>query len=184
MDECMTVVRGLLSGEPLTFAGDFFDLDEALIVPAPDPPVPLVVGGRSDAAIRRAAVHGDGWLGIWASAGRYGQVVDQIAAHAAEAGRGEVAWRHGLNVWCGLAESREAARPHVAEGMQSFYRIPYENFEKWSPYGTPEDVAEFLAAYLDAGCTEINLIPMGPDPERAMHDAGEVARLLRARRPG
>jgi len=184
MDECMTVLRGLLTGEPLTFTGEFFDLEDALIVPAPDPPVPLIIGGRSDAAIGRAARLGDGWLGIWASARRYGQVVEQIETEAAGAGRAGVDWRHGLNVWCGLAGSREAARPHVAEGMQGFYRIPFESFEKWSPYGTPEDVAEFLAPYLDAGCSEINLIPQGPHAEQVMHDAGEVARLLRARRPG
>src|SRR5215207_5323930 len=94
MGECLTVLGELLTGEPLTFAGEFFDLDEALIVPAPDPPVPLVVGGRSDAAIRRAARHGDGWLGIWASPRRYGQVVEQIAEEASEAGRDGVDWRH------------------------------------------------------------------------------------------
>jgi alkanesulfonate monooxygenase SsuD/methylene tetrahydromethanopterin reductase-like flavin-dependent oxidoreductase (luciferase family) len=184
MDDCMTVLRGLLSGESVTHHGDFFDLDEALIRPAADPPVPLIVGGRSDAGIRRAALHGDGWLGIWASPKRYGQVVEQIAEQAAEAGRGDVAWQHGLNVWCGLDASRDEARRHVAEGMQTFYGIGFESFERWTPFGTPEDVAGFLAPYLDAGCDEINLIPRGADPEAVMHDAGEVARLLRASRPG
>jgi alkanesulfonate monooxygenase SsuD/methylene tetrahydromethanopterin reductase-like flavin-dependent oxidoreductase (luciferase family) len=70
MDESLAVVRGLLTGEPVTSHGKFFDLDAVLIAPAPSPPVPLVVGGRSDAAIQRAAWLGDGWLGIWASACR------------------------------------------------------------------------------------------------------------------
>ena len=179
MDDCMTIVRGLLTGEPVNHHGDFFEIDEALIVPAADPPVPLVVGGRSDPAIRRAALHGDGWLGIWASPRRFGEVVTQIFEIAAEAGRDGVEWRHGLNVWCGLGGSREEARDHVAPAMQAFYQIPFENFERWTPYGTPQDVAEFLAPYVEAGCGEINLIPRGADPETVMQLSGEVARLLR-----
>ena len=70
MDECLTVLRALLTGGPVTFHGEFFDLDDALIVPAPRAPVPLIVGGRSDAAVRRAALLGDGWIGVWNSARR------------------------------------------------------------------------------------------------------------------
>src|SRR5438105_10257000 len=65
MDECLQVLRELGDGKPVTFEGDFFSLNDALILPAPSPPIPLIVGGRSDAAVRRAARLGDGWLGIW-----------------------------------------------------------------------------------------------------------------------
>ena len=34
----------------------------------------------------------------------------------------------------------------LAEQMQAFYQTPFEPFERYSPYGTPEDVAEFLSA--------------------------------------
>ena len=54
MNECLTVVRQLLTGTAVTFHGQFFDLDEALIIPPPAAPIPIIVGGRSDAAIRRA----------------------------------------------------------------------------------------------------------------------------------
>ena len=57
----------------------------------PIPPVPIVVGGRSDAALRRAARHGDGWLGVWCSPARYAQVLARIDAEAAAAGRRDVA---------------------------------------------------------------------------------------------
>ena len=67
MDECLAVVRQLLTGKAVTHHGTFFDLDEAVIAPAPAERVPIVVGGRSDAAIRRAGRLGDGWLGIWNS---------------------------------------------------------------------------------------------------------------------
>ena len=79
MDECLHILRRLAGGTPVTFAGEFFALDDALILPAPSPSIPLIVGGRSDAAVGRAATLGDGWLGIWVSARRYGAVRDHIA---------------------------------------------------------------------------------------------------------
>jgi alkanesulfonate monooxygenase SsuD/methylene tetrahydromethanopterin reductase-like flavin-dependent oxidoreductase (luciferase family) len=39
MDECLTIVRQLLTGKPVTFHGTFFDLDEAVIAPAPPSPI-------------------------------------------------------------------------------------------------------------------------------------------------
>ena len=71
MDECLQILRGLADGTPVTFDGEFFSLHDALILPAPSPPIPLIVGGRSDAAVSRAARLGDGWLGIWVSPRRY-----------------------------------------------------------------------------------------------------------------
>jgi alkanesulfonate monooxygenase SsuD/methylene tetrahydromethanopterin reductase-like flavin-dependent oxidoreductase (luciferase family) len=78
MDECLQILRALASGGPVTFEGEFFSLNDALVIPTPSPPIPLVVGGRSEAAVRRAGRLGDGWLGIWVSPKRFATVVDQI----------------------------------------------------------------------------------------------------------
>lgn len=45
MDECLRVLRALAGGEPVSFDGEFFSFQDALILPAPSPRVPLVVGG-------------------------------------------------------------------------------------------------------------------------------------------
>jgi alkanesulfonate monooxygenase SsuD/methylene tetrahydromethanopterin reductase-like flavin-dependent oxidoreductase (luciferase family) len=178
MDESLTVLRGLMTGEPTTFHGEFFDLDAALILPAPRDPIPIVIGGRSDAAVRRAARLGDGWLGIWNSPGRFAQVVQSIADEAAATGRREHPARHAMQVWCGIADDAASARAALAPAMQGFYQIPFERFEKYSPYGTPAEVAAFLGPYVDAGCTSFNLIPQAPDPTIALEGAAEVRRLL------
>jgi len=62
----------------------------------------------------------------------------------------------------------------VAPAMQAFYGLPFERFEKYTPYGTAADVAEFLATYVEAGCTEFNLVAQGPDEESTV---AAVARL-------
>jgi probable F420-dependent oxidoreductase len=62
MDECMDIVRGLTSGEYFEFHGEFYDIPAIKMTPAPTEPIPLLVGGHSDAALRRAVVRGDGWM--------------------------------------------------------------------------------------------------------------------------
>jgi alkanesulfonate monooxygenase SsuD/methylene tetrahydromethanopterin reductase-like flavin-dependent oxidoreductase (luciferase family) len=178
MDECLHILRLLADGVPVTFAGEFFALDEALILPAPLPSVPLVVGGRSDAAVRRAATLGDGWLGIWVSPRRYGAVRDHISCRAAEVGRDPSRFEYALNVWCGFADNHEAARELLATRMHDFYQMPFEPFERYSPCGTPEDVAEFLRPYVDAGCSIFNVIPCAEDDDRAIAAVSELRALL------
>jgi alkanesulfonate monooxygenase SsuD/methylene tetrahydromethanopterin reductase-like flavin-dependent oxidoreductase (luciferase family) len=180
MDECLQILRGLADGTPVTFTGEFFSLEDALILPAPSPRVPLIVGGRSDAAVRRAATLGDGWLGVWVSARRFAAVTDQIGKHAADAGRDPGAFSHALNVWCGFGDTREAAREPLASAMQDFYQMPFEPFERYSPYGSPEQVAEFLHPYVEAGCTTFNVIPCAADDERGIAAVGELRSLLTA----
>jgi alkanesulfonate monooxygenase SsuD/methylene tetrahydromethanopterin reductase-like flavin-dependent oxidoreductase (luciferase family) len=181
MDECLQILRSLAEGTPVSFNGEFFLLNDALILPAPSPPVPLIVGGRSDAAASRAARLGDGWLAIWVSPRRFATVRDQITREATEAGRDASGFEHALNVWCGFAATREAARKPLAAQMQHFYQMPFEPFEGYSPYGTPEHVAEFLTTYIDAGCSKFNVIPCAADEETAVGAVGELRELLNRR---
>jgi alkanesulfonate monooxygenase SsuD/methylene tetrahydromethanopterin reductase-like flavin-dependent oxidoreductase (luciferase family) len=178
MDECLQILRGLAAGTPVTFDGEFFAVEQALVVPAPSPPVPLIVGGRSDAAVSRAARLGDGWLGIWVSPRRYAAVRDQIAQQAAQAGRDVSGFEHALNVWCGFGPTREAARELLAAQMEAFYQMPFGPFERYSPYGSPEDVAEFLFPYVEAGCSAFNVIPCAGDAESAIAAVAELRKLL------
>ncbi|MBV9291713.1 MAG: LLM class flavin-dependent oxidoreductase, partial [Frankiales bacterium] len=180
MDECLRILRALGGSEPVSFDGEFFTLDNAVISPSPTPSIPLVVGGRSDAAVSRAARLGDGWLGIWVSPRRFTTVCEQIEQQAAAVGRDPHQFEHALNVWCGFGATRQIARQQVADKMQAFYQTPFEAFERYSPYGTPQNVAEFLSPYIDAGCTTFNVIPCADDDERVIAAVAEVRALLNA----
>ena len=81
---------------------------------------------------------------------------------------------------CGaaLATTAEAARQSLATQMQAFYQMPFEPFERYSPYGTPEHVADFLSPYIDAGCSSFNVIPCAGDVETAIASVGELRKLL------
>ena len=101
--------------------------------------------------------------------------MQMAAEEAARIGRPDPPTRHAMQVWCGLADSRQAARACLAPAMEAFYQLL---FERYCPYGTANDVAEFLAPYAAAGCTEFNLIPQSPDPDQAIAGTAAVKRLL------
>jgi alkanesulfonate monooxygenase SsuD/methylene tetrahydromethanopterin reductase-like flavin-dependent oxidoreductase (luciferase family) len=61
MDECIEILQGLLAGGYYEHHGDLFDVPPIKICPVPGRPVPILVGGHSDAALRRAA-RLDGWI--------------------------------------------------------------------------------------------------------------------------
>ncbi|MGI9613054.1 MAG: LLM class flavin-dependent oxidoreductase, partial [Acidimicrobiales bacterium] len=50
-NESLEILRALMRGETISFSGEFFDVQDAMVKPAPDPPVPVIIGGRSDAAL-------------------------------------------------------------------------------------------------------------------------------------
>jgi probable F420-dependent oxidoreductase len=61
MDECIEIIKGLTSGEYFEFHGEFYDIPKTKMTPAPTRPLPILVGGHAEAALRRAA-RCDGWM--------------------------------------------------------------------------------------------------------------------------
>jgi probable F420-dependent oxidoreductase len=66
VDEALEICKRLWSEPTVTHHGEFFSFDEVVFEPKPvqQPRPPILVGGESNAALRRAARHGDGWLGM------------------------------------------------------------------------------------------------------------------------
>ncbi|MBB4855979.1 alkanesulfonate monooxygenase SsuD/methylene tetrahydromethanopterin reductase-like flavin-dependent oxidoreductase (luciferase family) [Mycobacteroides chelonae] len=61
MDECIEIIQGLTTGEYFEFHGEFYDIPKTKMTPAPTRPIPILIGGHADAALRRAA-RCDGWM--------------------------------------------------------------------------------------------------------------------------
>lgn len=177
-NECLEIIRGLAGGESFSFKGEFFDIDNAKIQPAVSPRIPIVIGGRADAAIQRAGRYGDGWLAVWCSPNRFAAATAQVETIAASAGRANVAWQHGLQVWVGVNNDKQRARELVAKEMQAFYKIPFEGFEKYSPYGTADEIAEFLLPYRDNGCQLFNIKPCAESESEGIAAVAQIRERL------
>jgi len=62
MDEMIAIIRGLASGEFFAFHGKHYDIPSIKICPTPTKPIPILIGGHAEPALRRAAKLGDGWM--------------------------------------------------------------------------------------------------------------------------
>jgi probable F420-dependent oxidoreductase len=62
LDEQIAILRGLSSEGYFEYHGEIFDVPAIKMTPVPSQPVPILIGGHADAALRRAARAGDGWL--------------------------------------------------------------------------------------------------------------------------
>ena len=61
-DECIDIVRGLGAGGYFGYDGDFYEFPPIKLNPVPARPIPIMIGGHSDANLRRAARVADGWM--------------------------------------------------------------------------------------------------------------------------
>jgi probable F420-dependent oxidoreductase len=177
-NEALQILRRLWSEDHVTFAGRHFDLHDVTVYPKPWGHVPVFIGGRSDAALRRAGRYGDGYTGIWQSLDRFRQCRELIDAAAVEVGREPGAVELGMQFWTAVDRDRDRARANVAAGMESTYRLPFEKFERYTPFGTAAEVAAFIAPYVEAGARHVNLIPMQGSPEANIDAARQVQEAL------
>ncbi|OGO49972.1 MAG: hypothetical protein A2148_07640 [Chloroflexi bacterium RBG_16_68_14] len=179
-DEALQILRSLWTQEETTFEGKYFKLNKVRLQPKPfrEEGIPIHIGGRSDAALRRAARYGDAWVAIWVSPRRMQEAREKIDQWAAQEGRDPARIGLGLQLWHAVDDDRDRARERLARRMENFYQIPYERFERYAPCGRPEEIAEFLMPYLEAGCGYVNLLAVQPSQDEAVEAAVAVKDAL------
>ena len=165
LDEGLAIVAALLRGEAVDHPGPLLPTRSPALEPAPVTPPPLVVGGRSEAALRRAARRGDGWLGVWMSANRVAAVRAQLDGFAAEYGRPSptpllMVFVHVTDGPRGL----DAGRAEVAGFVKGQYGLPVERLERWVLVGDTDHVAKGLDELVAAGVQGFVLMPAASDP--------------------
>lgn len=82
-DDVLALLAHLFAGGRAPYRGRRFSYDHGVFAPVPDGHVPIMVGGNSDAALRRAARCGDIWQGLPASADAFAERVERLAGLAA-----------------------------------------------------------------------------------------------------
>jgi probable F420-dependent oxidoreductase len=87
MDEMVDVLRGLTAGGWFEYHGDVVQLDRCKISPTSARPIPILIGGHADVALRRAARAGDGWIHAGGDPSELGNMVQRVHALRAEYGR-------------------------------------------------------------------------------------------------
>jgi len=87
-DEYLEVLRTLWVDDTSQFEGEFYSLDPCQMFPKPvQAPVPVHIGGESDAALARVARSGDGWHTFNRSPEELAEPLDRLDALLHAAGR-------------------------------------------------------------------------------------------------
>ena len=86
-DESLDVMRGLLTGEWFEFHGEIYDVPKIKQCPVPSTPIPFLVGGHAEPALRRAALRGDGWIHGGGDAAELPGLIARLHELRAQAGR-------------------------------------------------------------------------------------------------
>jgi probable F420-dependent oxidoreductase len=91
MDEQIEIIRGFTrpEGGYFEFHGRFYDIPPAKMAPAPKEPIPVLVGGHAEPALRRAAQFGDGWLHGGGDPAQLPQLMHRLKELRAESGRAD-----------------------------------------------------------------------------------------------
>jgi alkanesulfonate monooxygenase SsuD/methylene tetrahydromethanopterin reductase-like flavin-dependent oxidoreductase (luciferase family) len=137
---------------------------------------PIWVGGRSEAAMQRAARIGDGWLATWMSTERIKQQGDALAELAAAQARPRPTVGLAISVHVDANEGR--AREQAEDYTQAMYGMPFEKVARYTPVGSAERVAERIAAYADAGVEEFVLTPLTGEPTAQIARLAELRELI------
>ncbi len=79
MDEMLDIIRGLTSPGYFAYEGEIFQLQSVKMSPTPTEPVPLLIGGHTEPALRRAARMGDGWMHAGGDPDELTRCLDRLA---------------------------------------------------------------------------------------------------------
>jgi alkanesulfonate monooxygenase SsuD/methylene tetrahydromethanopterin reductase-like flavin-dependent oxidoreductase (luciferase family) len=124
---------------------------------------PVIVCGRKGAAMRRAARLGDGWMPYLLSPSAYARSVETIRTEAAAARRDLARFEWMMYLYCSVRRDARRAREDVATFLGGAYGDkPESMLDRIAPAGTPEQVAERLQEYVDAGVRHFIISPAAP----------------------
>ena len=137
VDESIEICRRLWNEETISYHGEHFSFDEVVFEPKPVQPggPPILIGGESKAALRRAARLGDGWIGMAHSLESAAVAIDTLRRLLADNGRsddgfqfclgGPVANRDDAKRWEALGVTRMVISPwkRSPEAVESMHRF-------------------------------------------------------------
>jgi probable F420-dependent oxidoreductase len=87
MDEMIEIVRGLTRGGFFSYQGRHYQVPSIKISPTPERPIPILIGGHAEPALRRAARLGDGWMHAGGDGEALAGYLARLAALRREHGR-------------------------------------------------------------------------------------------------
>ena len=154
------------TGEVVAHAGTYYSLDDVRLDPAPMQPggPPIIVAGRREPAMRRAAWFGDGWMPYLYSPRRYAESKQVILDAAAAIGRDLEQFRWCVYLHTAVDGAGDRARRFAAERLSATYGGDFAQMvDRVAATGTPDMVAEQLNEFVQAGVRHFVFVMLARD---------------------
>jgi probable F420-dependent oxidoreductase len=144
MDECLLAIRGLWTGDYFGFDGEFIKFGEVKMRPVPKVPVPILVGGHSKPALRRAAKLGDGWMSAGGTVEENTAMVETIQAFRKEYGTDGKPFQ----IHAGVMDSTDvdSMKRMVEMGATHIFTAPWDVY---NPFLTREEKIDAVKRFGD-----------------------------------
>ena len=172
LDDALHVIRELLTGQPVSYEGRTITVNAPSLQPAMAAPPPIYVGGRGEAALHRAARHGDMWLPMWLTPDRVAERTQMLAELAEREGR--PAPGTALLIGVHIDDDRARARAEAELHIRGQYRMGLEKIERWTLLDSVDGAVEQLEAYSQAGVEEFLFMTLGREPMTQYERLAEV----------
>jgi probable F420-dependent oxidoreductase len=137
MDEYVRALRILWTEEEPVFHGEHLEFGPLYFDPKPVRPggPPIIIGGESPPALRRAATMGDGWIGVRHTPESAAEMVARLNDLRTKAGRADASFEVTVN---GRVTSVDDAQRYEAAGVQRVVVTPWS-----TPREAPDKLEEF-----------------------------------------
>jgi alkanesulfonate monooxygenase SsuD/methylene tetrahydromethanopterin reductase-like flavin-dependent oxidoreductase (luciferase family) len=182
-DEAIPLIRRLWTGQEISHGGPFYPMDAVKVHPRPQQSggPPIVVSGRQEAAMRRAARSGDGWMPYMYSPRRYRASVARIGEIAGAEGRDLTRFGWMLYIPVRIDSDAARARRDAAAFLGGTYQQDFEEMIKHiGAAGPARYVAERLCEYADAGVRHFIFLIVGEAVPQARQLVENVVPVLGA----
>jgi len=177
-NEAIGVLRALWKDADAEHTGKFFPFERVHLRPPPVQPggPPIWVGGRTDAAVRRTARHGDGYVGYLLSPDSFRTRMAEIRQRAGTVGRGEAPIAAALMTFAAVDAHRDAAVERAGAILGAMYgRDMRSAAARYCIAGTADDCRAAADQFAAAGVEHLILTPLAYGDGQA-----EQVRLLAA----
>jgi probable F420-dependent oxidoreductase len=169
LSEGIEVLRKLWTGEKVSHEGPKFGFGELTMSPAPlqagGPPI--WCGGRSKAALARAGRQADGYISYVVTPDMFASALGEIEKAASEGGREHETYGTGHLLFTRIDDTYDKALDTATETLSVRYAMDFrEAAKRYCALGRPEDVAERIGDFHDAGVRHVVMDFVGPYEER------------------
>jgi probable F420-dependent oxidoreductase len=167
MDESLEIMSRLWTEDHVSFHGRHFDFEDVTLDPKP-PRLPVYIGGRSEAAYRRAAKWGDGYIAVFSSHRHFAEAKTAIEGFGAKPNMEWVQFEY-----MHIGGNREQSKAKALDYLNRTYGMDFGNrVERFASFGTPQQIAERIHGFRELGATHLIVNPTCTPAEK--HDQLEA----------